>query len=67
MARTNSIWLVAIYYDVDKKQLFKMIEFNSLREIAYCLDCEIYDISNFYHRISKPKGKFCYIDLYKSL
>ncbi len=67
MARTNSVWLVAVYYDKDKKELFKMVEFNSLREIAYCLKVNIYDVSNFYHRISKSKGVFDYVMIYKSL
>ena len=67
MARSNSIWVLAIHFDKFKKELFKVLEFNSLREMAYCLDCEIYDVSNFYHKISKPKGKFSYITIYKSL
>ena len=67
MARTNSLWLLAIYFDEAKNNLFKILEFNSLREMAYCLNCEIYDVSNFYHRISKPKGQFNYITIYKSL
>ena len=66
MARTNSIWVLAIHIDIAKLELFKVIEFNSLREMAYCLNCEIYDVSNFYHKISKPKGKFKYITIYKS-
>ena len=67
MGRTNSIWLVAIFYDKAHQDLFRMIEFHSLREIAYCLDANIYDISNLYHKISKPKGKFVWIEIYKSL
>jgi len=67
MGRTNSVWLVAIYTDLAHKDLFKIIDFHSLREIAYCLDCHIYDVSNFYHRISKAKGKFLNIEIYKSL
>ena len=67
MGRTNSVWLVAIYIDIEHNELFRMIEFHSLRQIAYCLDANIYDVSNFYHRISKPKGKFIWIEIYKSL
>ncbi len=67
MARTNSIWVLCIYLDKSKKDLFKVLEFNSLREIAYCLDKEIYDISNFYHKITKPKDIFNHLHLYKSL
>ena len=66
MARTNSIWILTIYLDKNKKDLFKALEFNNLREIAYCLDKEIYDISNFYHKITKPKEVIEYLYLYKS-
>jgi hypothetical protein len=66
MARTNSIWVLAIHNDILKKDLFKVLEFNSLREMAYCLNCEIYDVSNFYHKISKPKGQFRFITIFKS-
>ena len=66
MARTNSIWILTIYLDKNKKDLFKALEFNNLREIAYCLDKEIYDISNFYHKITKQKEVFEYLYLYKS-
>ena len=66
MARTNSIWILTIYLDKNKKDLFKALEFNNLREIAYWLDKEIYDISNFYHKITKPKEVFEYLYLYKS-
>ena len=67
MGRTNSVWLLALFYDREHTKPFKIIDFNSLREIAYCMDCEIYDISNLYHKISKPKGKFVYVEIYKSL
>jgi len=67
MGRTNSVWLLAIFYDKEHKEPFKVVDFHSLREIAYCVGCEIYDVSNFYHRISKPKGKFKWIEIYKSL
>ena len=67
MARTNSIWIMAIHFDIYKKNVFRVLEFNSLREMAYCLNCEIYDVSNFYHKISKAKGQFRYITIFKSL
>ena len=67
MGRTNSVWLLAIFYDIEHNDLFKVVDFHSLREIAYCMDCEIYDVSNFYHKISKAKGKFIWIEIYKSL
>ena len=60
MARTTNIWLLVIYYD-DK------IECETPLEIAYLLDKKIYDVSNVYHRITKPKGIFKKISIYKTL
>ena len=54
MARTNSLWIVQIFYDKTKKNL-------------YITNTEIYDVSNFYHRITKPKGIFEYLIIYKTV
>lgn len=67
MARTTNIWLLVIYYDVDKTQFYKKIECDTLLEIAYLLNKKIYDVSNVYHKITKPKGIFLHISIYKTL
>ena len=67
MGRTNSLWVIQIYYDIGKKNFYKNIECNTLKEVAYITNSEIYDVSNFYHRITKPKGIFEYLTLYKTI
>ena len=58
-------WRVFLYTDIDKKDLFKILNFERLEDIAYCLDKKIYEITNFYHKIKKPSGIFNFINLYK--
>tara|TARA_R110000787_G_scaffold175689_1_gene288066 strand:- start:4664 stop:4864 length:201 start_codon:yes stop_codon:yes gene_type:complete len=65
MGRTNNLWVLNLYYDLDKKNFIKSIELNTLKDLSYLLGCEIYDVSNFYHRITKPKGVFEYITITK--
>ena len=65
MARTNNRWILEIYLDKSKTTIIQILIFNNLREIAYCLNKNIYDISNFYHNITKPKSLFLFINLYK--
>ena len=65
MARTNNRWILEIYLDKSKTTIINILIFNNLREIAYCLNKNIYDVSNFYHNITKPKNMFLFINLYK--
>ena len=67
MARTNSLWIIQIYYDKDKKSFYKNVECNTLKEVAYLTRTQIYDVSNFYHKITKPKGIYEYLTIYKTI
>ena len=66
MGRTNSMWRIDIFYNTEKSDFIKTLNANTLREIAYLFDMEVYDISNFYHKITKPKGVLRYITLSKN-
>ena len=65
MGRTNNLWILNLYYDKNKKEFIKTIELNTLRDLAYVIGVELYDVSNFYHKITKPKGVFEYITITK--
>ena len=67
MARTNTLWILVIYKDGEKKEYIKSIECVTLAHVAYLLNRPIYDVSNFYHKISKPSGIFNHLTLYKTL
>ncbi len=65
MGRTNNLWILNLYYDKNKKDYIKTIELNTLRDLAYVIGVELYDVSNFFHKITKPKGIFEYITITK--
>ena len=65
MARTNSLWIIQLYYDKTKKNFYKNVECSTLKEVAYLTGTQIYDVSNFYHKLIKPKNLMNYIDIYK--
>ena len=65
MGRTNNLWILSLYYDTHKKEYIKTIELDTLRDLAYVIGVELYDVSNFFHKITKPKGIFEYITITK--
>ena len=66
MGRKNTSWIMILFTDLEKKDIFKVLEFNTLREIAYVMNKEIYDVTNFYHEITKPKRIFKFVNIYQS-
>ena len=66
MARTTTLWIVNVFLDPEHKHLFKTLEFSTLKHIAYCLNLQVYQVSNFYHKISKPAGIFKFLYIYKA-
>jgi len=58
-------WIIHLYLDELKSELFKIMVFATLGDIAYCLDKQLYEVSNFYHQIKKPQGIFKYISIDK--
>lgn len=67
MARTSNIWIVIIYKDKDKSDYYKTINCDTLNEIAYLLNRKVYDVSNVFHKITKPNGIFEYLTIYKTI
>jgi hypothetical protein len=57
------MWIIHLYLDFEHHTLFKILKFRRLLDVAYCLNKEVYQITNFYHNIKKPDGIFKYITL----
>ena len=66
MGRKNTSWIMILFTDLEKTEIFKVLEFNTLKEMAYVMNKEIYDVTNFYHEITKPKSIFKYVNIYQS-
>lgn len=56
-------WLLYLYKDEDKKDLFKVLTFESIKDMSYVIDIQSRIIHNYYHKLIKPRGvlKFCEI------
>ena len=58
-------WVVVIYRNTEKSEIFKVLNLDSVKQIAYILNESPTDVSNFYHKLIKPKNLMNYIDIYK--
>lgn len=58
-------WVIVIYTDINKTEPLKIMNLDSIKQIAYILDESPTDISNFYHNLIKPKNLMKLIDIYK--
>ena len=54
MKRSN--WILYLYEDEEKKQLFKIMEFETIRELSEVLNIEAQIISNWFHGLINPRG-----------
>ena len=52
------MWIVHLYMDTHKTQLFKIFTFARLADIAYCLDKQLHEVSNFYHSIKREVAAY---------
>jgi len=52
-----------MFLDKDRTDLFKVMDFNTIKEIGYVLNMKQQDISNYYHQLIKERGplKYCYL------
>ena len=60
-------WVVYLFYDDKKKDIFKIMEFKTIKQVAYCLDVDPQTISNYFHRLIKPRGILKNIVLWQSV
>ena len=60
-------WVVYLFYDDKKKDIFKIMEFKTIKQVAYCLDIDPQTISNYFHGLIKPRGILKNIVLYQSV
>ena len=52
----RSGWVLYLFEDKDKIQIFKIMEFKTIKELAYVLDTQPSIISNWFHGLINPRG-----------
>lgn len=52
-----------MFYDKERSELLKIMDFNTIKEVSYVLNMRQQDISNYYHNLIKERGplKYCYL------
>lgn len=60
-------WVLYLFEDNDKRELFKIMEFRTIREIGLCLDIEPQVISNWFHGLINARGLLKNCALYQSV
>jgi hypothetical protein len=63
--KKNSIWVVELFTNVDKSHILKVYEFSTIKEIAYVLNVEPTTVSNYYHKLIKPRGLLKFVNIYQ--
>ena len=59
-------WILWLFEDKDKSQLFKIMEFKTIKELSYVLDVEPQLISNWFHGLINPRGILINCVLYQT-
>lgn len=63
----NTQWILYLFTDSNKNEIFKIMEFKSIKDIAYVLDLQPQVISNYFHGLIKPRGILNNCALYQSV
>tara|TARA_R100000654_G_scaffold31724_2_gene56684 strand:+ start:744 stop:950 length:207 start_codon:yes stop_codon:yes gene_type:complete len=62
----NNKWVLYLFEDKDKSDLLKIMEFRTIKDIAFVLDLDQQIISNWFHGLINPRGILKYCVLYQT-
>ena len=65
MSNLLIMWILIIYSDDTKTDIIKVFKYASIGQVAYILNLDSRDISNYYHNLINARGNLKYCDLYK--
>ena len=54
--KKDLIWYLILFSNKEKSMIFKVLECRSVVEMGYYLNLKPQTISNFYHKLIKPRG-----------
>jgi len=52
----RSGWVLYLYEDMNKKEIFKIMEFKTIKDLSYVIKMEPSIISNWFHGLINPRG-----------
>tara|TARA_R110000803_G_scaffold91968_2_gene159489 strand:+ start:1775 stop:1984 length:210 start_codon:yes stop_codon:yes gene_type:complete len=63
----NSGWVIYLFTDESKSDIFKIMEFKTIKDIGYVFSIDPQEISNFFHGLIRPRGILKNLVLYQSV
>jgi len=63
----KSGWVLYLFEDEQKADLFKIMEFKTIKELGYVIDVETSIISNWFHGLINPRGILKNCALYQTI
>tara|TARA_R110000787_G_scaffold190380_1_gene301835 strand:- start:442 stop:648 length:207 start_codon:yes stop_codon:yes gene_type:complete len=63
----KSGWVLYLFEDSDKTDLFKIMEFKTIRELSYVIGVEPQLVSNWFHGLINPRGILTNCCLYQTI
>ena len=63
----NIKWLLFLFEDKEKTKLYKILDFNTMKDLSYVLGMKNQVVSNYFHNLIKPRDvlNYCYIYQFK--
>ena len=52
----RSAWVLYLFEDENKKEIFKIMEFKTIKDLSYTIKIEPSIISNWYHGLINARG-----------
>jgi len=63
----KSGWVLYLFEDEQKADLFKIMEFKTIKELGYVIDVDTSIISNWFHGLINPRGILKNCALYQTI
>ena len=60
-------WVLYLFQEEEKNEIFKIMEFKTIKEISFVLDMEPQIISNWFHGLINPRGIIKRCSLFQSI
>lgn len=63
----KNCWYVYLFENEEKKDIVKIMKFNTIMDMSYVLDIKSSVLSNFFHGLIKSRGILTYCNIYQSI
>jgi|TARA_R100000664_G_C2754260_1_gene141820 hypothetical protein len=63
----KNFWYVYLYEDKEKKDIFKIMKFDTINEMSKVMNLKPAVLSNYFHGLIKPRDILEYCVIYQSI